>query len=98
MPYRLLAASLLAVSACSSDPADYATPTISVSTPSGPVTCQLYRHDMVLWDRALSRPATLSDDEANQVCRTEGYRIRHGAPEVTGSTGEMTVATEEPPL
>lgn len=40
----------------------------------GVVTCQLYRRDMVAWDRAIDRPTGMTVAEADDLCRAEGYR------------------------
>jgi hypothetical protein len=95
MRYCILLTGLLVLSACSSDPKDYETPTVTVTTEAGPVTCQLYRRDMVLWDRALTRPAGLTDKAANEACRTEGYREKHDAP-VSEAVEPQTVPPEPP--
>jgi hypothetical protein len=47
---------------------------VKVSTPQGVVTCQLYKHDRVIWDRAISRPETMSVATADAVCVAEGKR------------------------
>lgn len=60
------------------DPKDMETEPVRVQTPSGIVTCQLYRRDRVLWDRAIHRPETMSVDEADQICREEGQRLAAG--------------------
>ncbi|MDS9466196.1 hypothetical protein RGQ15_01200 [Paracoccus sp. MBLB3053] len=77
------------VSVCACDKTEYESATVTVDTVEGPVTCQLYRRDMVLWDRALTRPATMTDSAANEACRTEGYREKSGAPVATGVEGEV---------
>lgn len=57
------------------DPRDMETEPVQVQTSSGIVTCQLYRRDRVLWDRAIHRPETMSVEEADEVCRAEGERL-----------------------
>ena len=48
---------------------------VVLQTEHGPVTCQLYTHDQVLWDEAISAPAALTPSAADQVCIEEGRRI-----------------------
>lgn len=62
-----------ALSACMS-PADYETTPVIVNTQNGPVVCQLYTREQVLWDRAVSVPAGMTVQEADQVCIAEGHR------------------------
>lgn len=54
----------------------FESPEIAVSTSDGTVVCQLYTRDDSSWDRAVSRPAALTDDEANAICLEEGARRR----------------------
>lgn len=60
------------LSACA--PRDMESTPVVVNTAQGPVTCQLYTHDVVYWDRALDRPAGMSVKLADDVCRAEGQR------------------------
>ena len=73
-----LAATMLplafALSGCMS-PADYETAPVEVTTSRGVVTCQLYTHDRVLWDRAIDRPETMTVKDADDICVAEGYRV-----------------------
>jgi len=69
-----LSAALLA--ACS--PASFETDPVQVQTPTGTVTCQLYTRSMTDWDRAISRPDSMSADAADAICRAEG-RKQQGA-------------------
>ncbi|WP_425078271.1 hypothetical protein [Ruegeria denitrificans] len=65
----------IVTSACIPSPEDLETPPVKVQTPKGVVTCQLYRHDRVTWDRAIDLPATkMSVSEADAYCRQEGQR------------------------
>lgn len=73
----LAPAALLAASGCTDVKRGYETPPVAVSTAQGAVTCQLYTPNAVLWDRALSKPATMSDADANRQCRAEG-ELRRG--------------------
>lgn len=85
MKYAFLAIGLLTLSACSPNPADHVTPTVAVESASGPVTCQLYRRDMVMWDHAVARPTGMSNDAANDICRAEGQRQKDGTPAQTAT-------------
>ncbi len=64
-----------ALSACSLNPRDYETTPVVLETAAGPVTCQLYRHDQVTWDRSISRPNSMDVKSADDLCRQEGYRV-----------------------
>lgn len=57
------------------DPASYETAPVEVTTARGIVTCQLYTHDRVLWDRAIDRPETMTVKDADDICVAEGYRV-----------------------
>lgn len=71
-----LLTSLVAASALSGciDLQAYATTPVNVQTDKGTVVCQLYTTQRVLWDEAISAPAGMSIQEANQVCIREGNR------------------------
>ena len=56
------------------DPADYESTPVQVQTAQGVVTCQLYTNERVLWDRAISAPAGMSIQQADNVCISEGNR------------------------
>ena len=63
------------LSACVPTPEELETTPVQVQTPKGVVTCQLYRHDRVSWDRAIDFPATkMSVPEADNYCKQEGLR------------------------
>ncbi len=68
----LLALPLLA--GCSLSPKNYETTPVQVATAQGPVTCQLYKPDMVVWDRAIDRPESMTVAMADQICIAEGKR------------------------
>ena len=72
----LLAVAVGSLTACSQQ---YETPPVEVATPDGPVTCQLYTPDLVLWDKPLSYPEALDEAEAVSICREEGMRRKSGA-------------------
>ncbi|WP_170480607.1 hypothetical protein [Ruegeria arenilitoris] len=78
IPYKFatLTVPLVAVlSGCIPTPEDLETTPVTVQTPKGEVTCQLYRQDRVSWDRAINFPATkMSVPEADAYCRQEGQR------------------------
>ncbi|WP_284163780.1 hypothetical protein [Frigidibacter sp. SD6-1] len=61
------------LSACVS-PADYETTPVTVNSPKGPVVCQLYTKQQVLWDRAVSVPTGMTVKEGDQICIAEGQR------------------------
>lgn len=74
----LATAGLAALSACSLDPKQYETTPVTVQTAAGPVVCQLYTKDMVRWDRAISRPDSMSVETADAICLEEGRRQKAG--------------------
>ncbi|WP_380053956.1 hypothetical protein ACFE33_12505 [Falsihalocynthiibacter sp. SS001] len=73
----ILGAALIALTACIS-PENYESAPVQVSTQMGFVTCQLYRRDLVVWDRAIGRPEGMTVEVADNVCRAEGERLRSG--------------------
>ncbi|WP_073130578.1 hypothetical protein [Palleronia salina] len=73
MPRLLLLAPLL-LAACIADPDQIESPEIEVVTDQGTVTCQLYTLRNTLYDRAVLRPASMTDRLANAICRDEGER------------------------
>lgn len=72
----LLTVACAALTAC--DKSQYESEPVTLQTPQGDVTCQLYRHDIVMWDEAISRPAAMTDDAANALCEAEGQREKAG--------------------
>lgn len=52
----------------------YETAPVSVSSPQGVVTCQLYTSNQVLWDEAIHVPNGMSIDTGDAICRDEGHR------------------------
>jgi hypothetical protein len=73
----LLSLTLLALggtmmSGCVPNPVDFETPPVVLNTPEGDVTCQLYRADVVTWDRAINRPGTMSVETADALCKDAG--------------------------
>ncbi|TMV08542.1 hypothetical protein FGK63_05285 [Ruegeria sediminis] len=65
---------LVLVSGCAPTPESLETEPVQVQTSKGVVTCQLYTHSRVLWDRAIDRPNNMSVKEGDEVCRNEGRR------------------------
>lgn len=47
---------------------------VTLKTPKGVVTCQLYTLDQVTWDRATAWPKGLTAEKADRLCREEGAR------------------------
>ena len=68
----------MALGACSLDPRAYESTPVTVDTAAGPVQCQLYTDSIQAWDRAISRPGTMSVQAADQICLNEGYRRKNG--------------------
>ena len=60
------------------NPRDFETEPVKLETSKGIVTCQLYRQDQVLWDRAIHRPNSMSVAEADAHCIAEGQRRLEG--------------------
>ncbi len=56
-------------------PESFETDPAEVTTCRGIVTCQLYTHNRVIWDRAIHRPETMSVSDAGTVCVNEGKRL-----------------------
>lgn len=65
--------SVLTLSGCI-DIESYETAPVSVSTPQGVVTCQLYTANRVLWDEAIRVPTGMSIKTGDAICRAEGNR------------------------
>lgn len=66
---------LAMLAGCIPSPEELETAPVKVQTPKGEVTCQLYRPDRVIWDRATNFPATkMSVSEADAYCKQEGQR------------------------
>ncbi len=60
---------------CIPSPEDLESTPVKVQTSQGVVTCQLYRPDRVIWDRAIDFPADkMSVPEADAYCKQEGQR------------------------
>ncbi|KIC37622.1 hypothetical protein [Leisingera sp. ANG-M7] len=64
---------IAALSGCVS-PEQFETTPVQLQTSKGVVTCQLYTKDRVLWDRSIDRPTSMPVQEADEICKREGYR------------------------
>lgn len=56
------------------DPRDYESDPVEVPTTRGTVICQLYTQNLVVWDRAITRPEAMTVADADAVCIDEGKR------------------------
>lgn len=68
------AAAVLISSGCSR--AQYETEPVVLQSAQGPVTCQLYTKERVLWDQAISHPESMTREAADQICQAEGQRMK----------------------
>lgn len=82
----IIASATLLLAACSLDPRNYETTPVVVQTAAGPVTCQLYTHEQVIWDRATARPNSMDVETADALCHQEGVR------ELPGNRAAATAA------
>ena len=73
---RLAAVTLLfaTLAGCVVTPEEYETTPVKVQTSAGTVTCQLYTKELVTWDRAIDRPASMTVQQADAICKEEGRR------------------------
>lgn len=71
------AAALSLLAGCAADPRSFESEPVQVQTKKGIVVCQLYTRERVLWDRAIDRPDSMTVHEADDICRTEGYRWKN---------------------
>jgi hypothetical protein len=67
---------LVLLGACT--PSSMETPPVRVQTSKGAVDCQLYTKSRVYWDRAISAPAGMTPEQADEVCRAKGFEIMNG--------------------
>lgn len=87
------AVAIATLSACSISPKDYETTPVIAQSPLGPVTCQIYTHEQVTWDRSINRPAGLDVVSADNTCRLEGRRIMEGGtPNYAPTVGTSSAA------
>lgn len=70
----LMLVGFLGITACS--PRFYETAPVVVNSAEGPVICQLYTKEEVLWDRSISRPENMTVTMADTLCVKEGYNLR----------------------
>jgi len=73
----LVSAAAAGLAGCVS-PEQFETTPVQLETSKGIVTCQLYTKDRVLWDRSINRPAAMSVEEADAICKQEGQRQKDG--------------------
>jgi len=59
---------------CVGAPEDYETAPVLLHTEQGTVSCQLYTDEIVAWDRAIGRPASMDVATADALCREAGQR------------------------
>jgi hypothetical protein len=71
-----LAAALLA--GCALDPRSFESLPVEVASRKGPVVCQLYTKETVLWDRSIDRPDSMGVAEADGICLDAGRRWQRG--------------------
>lgn len=79
-PLLLLAAAAL-LAGCAIDPRQLESTPVDVPTAKGPVTCQLYTRETIVWDRSIDRPERMGVEEADMVCREAGRRWMRGTLE-----------------
>lgn len=94
----LILAGGLALSACAMDPRAYESTPVVVNTAAGPVTCQLYTHEQVIWDRAIARPESMDVETADNICRAEGKRELPGASKAAKAAKPAAESAVEPAL
>lgn len=71
----------VALAGCNVDVTQYESDPLVTTTPAGDVVCQLYKLDIVMLDRAIAAPRSMSIVEADDVCRNLGQQIIDGAEE-----------------
>ena len=76
-PFVIAVGGAILTAGCSLDPVDYESAPVSLQSPKGTVTCQLYTKERVIWDRAISVPPGMTIAEGDQLCRNEGLRIKN---------------------
>ena len=54
--------------------ASFETTPVPLETASGTVICQLYARELVIFDRSISQPTTMTQIDADEACREEGDR------------------------
>ena len=73
----ILLAAVLTLTACGKGLSIDPNPKVAY-TDKGAVTCILYTENIKLWDKAVSRPANLSDDVAHAICKSVGFGFTEG--------------------
>ncbi|TRD13739.1 hypothetical protein [Palleronia caenipelagi] len=71
---KIFAALAVATAVAGCSQANFESEPVVVPTEKGPVTCQLYGHNQVVWDEAILKPDTISDNKAHEICINEGTR------------------------
>lgn len=67
--------------ACS--PTQFERPSVTVNSDKGPVECQLYLPQIVMWDEPVSFPEGMTREEAISICRREGMARKAGGTVTT---------------
>jgi hypothetical protein len=93
----ILAVSGIMLSACAPNPVDFESPPVVLQTSEGPVTCQLYRADMVVWDRAIDRPDTMSVETGDNLCKQAGVERRDRVPTAAQPTTALPLPAAAAP-
>ena len=84
-------AAFAGLSACA-NPVYYETAPVLAESPMGPVTCQIYTHEQVSWDRSIARPEAMDVKVADDICRDEGQLVLEGKEPVYAPTIEAPAA------
>lgn len=74
MRFTIIAVSIIALTACVS-PKDFETDPVSVKTDEGTVVCQLYTHQKVMFDEAVSFPESMTKTQADRICIAKGEEV-----------------------
>lgn len=69
------AAALVLLTACI-DKKAFETAPVTLETPQGDVTCQLYTDERVMWDESIAHPQSMTKEAADKLCWNEGVRIQ----------------------
>ena len=90
----VIGAAVAVLSACAITPEQFESTPVIAQSPAGPVTCQIYTHEQVTWDRSINRPGSMSVATADNLCRQEGQRIMQGGAPDYASTTTTAMAVE----
>ncbi|WBU63317.1 hypothetical protein [Paracoccus aerodenitrificans] len=74
------------LAACNITPEQYESDPVLADSPMGPVTCQIYTHEQVTWDRSIARPEQMDVKTADAICWEEGRQILEGKEPVYAPT------------